>query len=93
MVDRQGDQSQDEAAADRENVGPHQGRSSAAWRFLFALCCMPCMDREMNYDALRLNATQFGQVMTRSMDNPLDNARGSSCRREPRGRGRSVASE
>jgi hypothetical protein len=51
MVDRQGDQSQDEAAADRENIGPHQGRSSAAWRFLFALCCMPCMDREMNYDA------------------------------------------
>jgi len=32
------------------------------------------MDRETYYDALRLNATQFGQVMMQSMDNALDNA-------------------
>src|SRR5207302_1479396 len=32
------------------------------------------MDRETYYDALRLNATQFGQVMMESMDNALDNA-------------------
>jgi hypothetical protein len=32
------------------------------------------MDREAYYDALRLNATQFGQVMMESMDNALDNA-------------------
>ena len=32
------------------------------------------MDRQMYYDALRLNATQFGQVMMESMDNALDNA-------------------
>jgi hypothetical protein len=51
------------------------------------------MDRETNYDALRLDATQFGQVMTRSMDNPLDNAPSSSCRREPKRRGRGAASE
>jgi len=32
------------------------------------------MDREAYYDALSLNATQFGPVMTESMDNALDNA-------------------
>src|SRR5438045_9369171 len=32
------------------------------------------MDRETYYDALRLNASQFGQVMMESMDNALDNA-------------------
>lgn len=32
------------------------------------------MDRQTYYDALRLNATQFGQVMMQSMDNALDNA-------------------
>jgi Fic family protein len=32
------------------------------------------MDREAYYDALRLNASQFGQVMMDSMDNALDNA-------------------
>src|SRR2546426_611459 len=32
------------------------------------------MDRETYYDALRMNATQFGQVMMQSMDNALDNA-------------------
>jgi Fic family protein len=32
------------------------------------------MDRQSYYDALRLNATQFGQVMMESMDNALDNA-------------------
>src|SRR5437762_2602781 len=32
------------------------------------------MDRETYYDALRLNATQFGRVMMESMDNALDNA-------------------
>src|SRR3954468_4305722 len=31
------------------------------------------MDRETYYDALRLNATQFGQVMMESMDNAFDN--------------------
>jgi len=32
------------------------------------------MDRQTYYDALRLNATQFGQAMMQSMDNALDNA-------------------
>ena len=32
------------------------------------------MDRQSYYDALRLNATQFGQVLMESMDNALDNA-------------------
>jgi Fic family protein len=32
------------------------------------------MDRQAYYDALRLNASQFGQVMMDSMDNALDNA-------------------
>jgi uncharacterized glyoxalase superfamily metalloenzyme YdcJ len=32
------------------------------------------MDRETYYDALRLNASQFGNVMMESMDNALDNA-------------------
>ena len=32
------------------------------------------MDREAYYDSLRLNATQFGNVMMESMDNALDNA-------------------
>src|SRR5438045_6558019 len=32
------------------------------------------MDRESYYDALRLNATQFGHVMMESMNNALDNA-------------------
>ena len=32
------------------------------------------MDRQSYYDALRLNASQFGQVMMESMDNALDNA-------------------
>src|SRR5438477_6120399 len=32
------------------------------------------MDRQDYYDALRLNATQFGQVLMGSMDNALDNA-------------------
>lgn len=32
------------------------------------------MDRETYYDALRLNASQFGKVMMESMDNALDNA-------------------
>ncbi len=32
------------------------------------------MDRQTYYDALRLNATQFGQVLMESMDNALDNA-------------------
>src|SRR5438105_12925196 len=32
------------------------------------------MDRQDYYDSLRLNATQFGQVLMGSMDNALDNA-------------------
>jgi Fic family protein len=32
------------------------------------------MDRQTYYDALRLNATQFGLVLMESMDNALDNA-------------------
>jgi Fic family protein len=32
------------------------------------------MDRETYYDALRLNATQFGRAMMESMNNALDNA-------------------
>jgi Fic family protein len=32
------------------------------------------MDRQEYYEALRLNATQFGKVMMQSMDNALDNA-------------------
>src|SRR5207248_9222723 len=32
------------------------------------------MDRQTYYDALRLNATQFGNVLMQSMDNALDNA-------------------
>jgi Fic family protein len=32
------------------------------------------MDRQTYYDALRLNASQFGQAMMQSMDNALDNA-------------------
>ena len=32
------------------------------------------MDRQTYYDALRLNATQFGNVLMESMDNALDNA-------------------
>ena len=32
------------------------------------------MDRQSYYDALRLNASQFGQVLMESMDNALDNA-------------------
>jgi len=32
------------------------------------------MDRQEYYEALRLNATQFGKQMMQSMDNALDNA-------------------
>ena len=50
----------------------------ASHKFLVRSGYMPLvihsMDRQTYYDALRLNATQFGNVLMQSMDNALDNA-------------------